>query len=43
MSQLLQNSHILTNKSTKDISMNKRQFLWKPQDDMDHFETLMLS
>ena len=36
---LMQNSHILTNKSKKDIFMNKEKSLWKPWDDMDHFET----
>ena len=39
MPLLLQKSHILTNKSKKDIFMNKGQLLWKQQDDMDHFET----
>ena len=47
MPLLLQNSHILTKKSKKDILMNKGQSLWKPQDDIDHFKTeqdiLMLS
>ena len=39
MPPLLQNLHILMNKSKKDIFMNKGQSLWKPQDYMDHFET----
>ena len=32
-------SHILTNKSKKDIFMIKGQSFWKPHADMDHFET----
>ena len=34
MPPLLQNPHILTNKSNKDIFMNKGQSLLKPQEDI---------
>ena len=36
---VVRNSQILTKKIKKDILMNKEQSHWKPQNDMDHFET----